>query len=91
MLIVRRRAGEAIVVAGDVEIEVIEITRTRVKLGVRAPREVSVTRREAQTVASENRNAAGLLAACAVDADILGFFGKISGKGAKTAEGTADM
>jgi hypothetical protein len=42
-------------------------------------------------VASENRNAAGLLAACAVDADILGFFGKISGKGAKTAEGTADM
>ena len=38
MLIVRRRAGEAIVVAGDVEIEVIEISRTRVKLGVTAPR-----------------------------------------------------
>jgi len=28
MLVVRRRAGEAIIVAGDIEIEIIEISRT---------------------------------------------------------------
>ena len=46
MLVLRRRAGEAIVLGGDIEIEVMEISRTRVKLGVRAPRDVSVTRKE---------------------------------------------
>ena len=37
MLILRRRVGEAIAIAGDIEIEVIEISRTRVKLGVERP------------------------------------------------------
>ena len=41
MLVLRRRVGEAIAIGGDIEIEVIEISRTRVKLGVRAPRAIS--------------------------------------------------
>jgi carbon storage regulator CsrA len=43
--VVMRRAGEAIIVAGDIEVEIIEISRTRVKLGITAPREVTVTRK----------------------------------------------
>lgn len=62
MLVIRRRAGEAIILDGHTEIEVIEISRTRVKIGVRAPREVSITRRESAAVAEENRRALDLLA-----------------------------
>jgi carbon storage regulator len=54
---VRRRAGEKILIACDVEIEILEISRTRVKLGVRAPQEVSVLRSEARRVAEQNRAA----------------------------------
>ncbi len=61
MLVLRRKVGEVIVVNGDIQIEVIEISRTRVKLGIRAPREVSVERREAVVLASENRCASDLL------------------------------
>lgn len=61
MLVLRRRAGEAIVLAGGIEIEVMEISRTRVKLGVRAPRDVSVSRREVVALAAENRQASDLI------------------------------
>lgn len=61
MLVVRRRAGEGLAIGEDVEIEVIEISRTRVKLGIRAPREVHVSRREADAVAEENRKACSLI------------------------------
>lgn len=60
MLVVRRRAGESILV-GDIEIEVMEVSRSRVKLGVRAPAHVPVVRRETLGVARENRMASGFL------------------------------
>jgi carbon storage regulator len=62
MLVLRRRVGEAILVDGDVEIEVIEISRSRVKLGVRAPFRVSVIRRETLAVSQENQLASDLIA-----------------------------
>ncbi len=62
MLILRRRLGEAILVGGEVEIEVIEISRSRVKLGVRAPGHVAVTRKETLAVARENVLASDLIA-----------------------------
>ena len=34
MLVLRRRVGETIAIGGGIEIEVMEISRTRVKLGV---------------------------------------------------------
>jgi carbon storage regulator len=61
MLVVRRRAGEAIVLGEDIEIEVIEISRTRVKLGIKAPRTVTARRKESLHLAEENQSAAGLL------------------------------
>ena len=62
MLILRRRVGEAILVNGEIEIEVIEISRSRVKLGIRAPGHVSVIRKETLAVARENRLASDLIA-----------------------------
>ncbi len=63
MLVLRRRAGEVILLGPDIEIEVVEISKSRVKLGVRAPRSISVTRREASVVAGENKEATGLAVA----------------------------
>jgi carbon storage regulator len=91
MLVVRRREGEAIIVAGDVEIEIIEISRTRVKLGITAPREITVTRREAAAVALENRTAAVLVTSGTLETDLLGLFNKVSCKMAKTSSSAADM
>jgi carbon storage regulator len=61
--VLRRRVGEAILVCGDIEIEVLEISRSRVKLGVRAPYKVSVVRKETLPVAQENQLASDLVAA----------------------------
>ncbi len=57
MLVLRRRTGERIAIGPDIEIEVIQISRSRVKLGVKAPREVPVVRKETIAVAAENRQA----------------------------------
>jgi carbon storage regulator len=63
MLVLRRRVGESILVGNDVEIEIIEISRSRVKLGVRAPAHTSVIRKETLDVSRENRLASDLIAA----------------------------
>ena len=63
MLVLRRRVGESISIGDGIEIEVVEISRTRVKLGVVAPRNVAVVRKEALAVAAENRRALELVAA----------------------------
>ncbi len=58
MLIVRRRAGESVLIGDDVRIEVLEITPGRVKLGVTAPKDVSVQRSEVRLTREENLAAA---------------------------------
>ena len=61
MLVLRPRAGEAILV-GEVEIEIIEISRSRVKLGVRAPHHIPVIRKETLKAAQDNLLASDLMA-----------------------------
>jgi carbon storage regulator len=58
MLVIRRRLGEAILIAGGIEIEVLETGPTRVKLGIKAPRSVSVMRKEVGITEEQNRAAA---------------------------------
>ena len=55
---IRRRLGETIVIGADIEITVIEISPTRVKLAVGAPRAVTVMRKESAAVAVDNIRAA---------------------------------
>lgn len=62
MLVLRRRVGESIAIGDGIEIEVVEISRTRVKLGVVAPRDVPVVRSETIAIAAENRRALELVA-----------------------------
>ena len=59
MLILTRKSGEAIRIGDDVSISVIEIRGNQVRLGINAPRSVSVHRQEVYEVIQEqNREAA---------------------------------
>lgn len=46
MLILTRRVGETVVIGNDVDITVLGVKGNQVRLGVKAPREVSVHREE---------------------------------------------
>lgn len=46
MLILTRKIGEVLLVGDDVEITVLSIRGSQVKLGVNAPKEISVHRQE---------------------------------------------
>jgi len=57
VLVMRRRAGESFLI-GEVEIQVLEVGGSRVKLGIRAPAEMAIVRQEVQVTETENRAAA---------------------------------
>jgi carbon storage regulator len=54
VLVIRRRPGETIVIAEDIEIEILEAGPSQVKLGIRAPRHVPVVRKEIQVTSRQN-------------------------------------
>lgn len=65
MLILSRRTEESIIIAGEVEIRILSVrgsgARAVVRIGVSAPREVPVHRKEVYlAVVRENRRAAAL-------------------------------
>ena len=58
MLVLTRRRGEAIVVGDDVKIVVLEVNGDQVRLGVEAPRAVTVHREEVyQEILAQNERA----------------------------------
>jgi len=58
MLIMSRRQGETILIGNDIEIVIAHIGRSRVKVGIRAPRQLPVVAQEVKLVSDENRAAA---------------------------------
>jgi carbon storage regulator len=58
MLVLRRRAGESLLIGDDVEIEVLAITAQGAKIGIRAPRETVVLRKELKITQEQNEEAA---------------------------------
>lgn len=54
MLVIRRRAGEAVLIGDDIEIEILDTTGSQVKLGIRAPKHVTVLRKEIQITGQQN-------------------------------------
>ncbi|HUD99933.1 MAG TPA: carbon storage regulator [Bryobacteraceae bacterium] len=60
MLIMRRRAGESILIGEDIEIQIINIGESRVKIGIIAPKSVPVSMKEVRLVGQENLAAAQL-------------------------------
>jgi carbon storage regulator len=66
MLVIRRRAGQAVLIGGDIEIEVLEAGPGKVKLGITAPKEVLVLRKEINLTREQN-----LLAAQGVSLEVV--------------------
>ena len=54
MMVMRRRAGETILIGDDIEIHIAEIGRSRVKIAIAAPREVPIVAKELKITAEEN-------------------------------------
>lgn len=60
MLILSRRANQSIMIGSDVQVVVLEVRGDTVRLGIRAPRDVTVHREEVhREITEQNRAAAG--------------------------------
>ena len=58
MLILTRKVGESIAIGDDIQVSVVEIKGTQVKLGILAPKDVTVHREEIYLkIQEENRRA----------------------------------
>ncbi|MBI4912604.1 MAG: carbon storage regulator CsrA [Acidobacteria bacterium] len=58
MLVITRKAEQSIIIDGRIEVVVLGITKDGVRLGIQAPREVQVHRREVfEAIAEANRAA----------------------------------
>ncbi len=59
MLVLSRRKEESIIINDDIEITVLDIQNDQVRIGIKAPRHVSVHRKEIYLeIMEENRKAA---------------------------------
>ena len=59
MLVLARKVNESIMIGDDIEIVVVDVKGDQIKLGIRAPRDVSVHRTEIyREIQEENRQAA---------------------------------
>jgi carbon storage regulator len=54
MLVLRRKVGESIVLAGVIHISVLAVEGERVKIGISAPPDVSIVREELLRAATNN-------------------------------------
>ncbi|MEZ5321037.1 MAG: carbon storage regulator CsrA [Microthrixaceae bacterium] len=60
MLVLSRKSGESIVINGNITVTVVEIRGDHVRLGIDAPREITIHREEIHAeMAGANREAAG--------------------------------
>lgn len=49
MLVLSRKPGESIVIAGDIVVTILEVHGNRVRVGIEAPLDVSIQRQEIRT------------------------------------------
>jgi carbon storage regulator len=55
MLVIGRRPGESFLIGADVEVEILDSSPSHVKLGIRAPRTITVLRKEIHLTQQQNR------------------------------------
>ena len=61
MLVLSRQRDESIIIGDNVQVTIVDIRGDKVRLGIVAPNEVSVHRKEVyDAIQRENRNAAGV-------------------------------
>ncbi len=80
MLIIGRRVGETIHLGDDVEIRIMDLSPSRVKIGIVAPRELGILRGEMRQAAAQN-----VVASQGVGTGLAALVGRLREKG-KAAE-----
>lgn len=55
MLVIRRRAGESLLIGEEIEVEILELSAGNCKIGIRAPREITVLRKEVHVTRQQNQ------------------------------------
>lgn len=68
MLMMSRREGEAILIGDDIEIVIARIGRSRIRVGICAPRDTPIVAREVQLVRDENLAAAAVVSSAGLPA-----------------------
>jgi len=58
MLVLRRRAGESVLIGDEIEVELLAVTQQGAKIGIRAPKETIVLRKELKITQDQNTQAA---------------------------------
>ena len=82
MLVLSRQRDETIMIGDDIEVTVVDIRGDKVRLGITAPKEISVHRKEVyDAIRRENR------AAAQVKPEDLSGLGKVAPKGTGTNSG----
>ena len=87
MLILQRKAGEALMIGESVEVRVISVDGTRVRLAISAPEDVSILRSELITATAANRDSA---MEEADPAELLGLLGGVLDRRENPAGGTPE-
>lgn len=61
MLILNRKQGESIIIDDRIEIKVLEIVDGKIKIGIEAPKEVTILRKEVyDEIRDENKRASSI-------------------------------
>ena len=69
MLVISRRTNESIIIDNEIEITVIEASKDKIKIGINAPKSVTIKRKE--VLATEQSNLLAAQAAVNVSKDVL--------------------
>jgi carbon storage regulator len=67
MLIIGRRVGESIFFGEDIEVKIMDLTPSRVKLGIVAPKQLGILRGEVLLAQQQNRAAARIVHSTGVE------------------------
>jgi carbon storage regulator len=80
MLVLSRKVGESIKLSDDIEITVLALDHTRVRLGIRAPRHIDVRRSMPEVNVGEVNREAAVLPDPAANPDILSKAASVKNK-----------
>lgn len=58
MLVVTRKQDESLIISDNIEITILEVVRDKVKIGISAPKEVTIIRSELKNARQTNEQAA---------------------------------